>query len=238
MQKFNQVYTTKDYTLFTSIDGNRTKSKLHLKRLKQSIKENYLFTVIIVNEKYEIIDGQHRFDVIKELNLPLYYIICEGYGLAEVHILNQISKTWTADDHLTGYCDLGYKDYITYARFKQTYGFGHNETMALLTENGTKTERFKEFYAGKLKIKNIVDATQKAEKLLLIGKYYSGYKRRSFMMAMMKLFKNKKFDFEDFMQKLKLQPSMLVHCPSIEQYLDILEQIYNYRRKDKVNLRY
>jgi ParB-like chromosome segregation protein Spo0J len=27
--------------------------------------ENYLFTVIIVNEKYEIIDGQHRFDVIK-----------------------------------------------------------------------------------------------------------------------------------------------------------------------------
>ena len=93
MQKFNHVYTTNDYTLFTSIDGNRTKNKLHIKRLKQSIKENYLFTVIIVNENYEIIDGQHRFDVIKELNLPLYYIICEGYGLAEVHILNQISKT-------------------------------------------------------------------------------------------------------------------------------------------------
>ena len=33
--------------------------------------DNYLFTVIIVNEKnYEIIDGQHRFEVIKELKLP------------------------------------------------------------------------------------------------------------------------------------------------------------------------
>lgn len=238
MQKFNHVYTTNDYTLFTSIDGNRTKNKLHIKRLKQSIKENYLFTVIIVNENYEIIDGQHRFDVIKELNLPLYYIICEGYGLAEVHILNQISKTWSADDYLIGYADLGYKEYIEYAKFKQTYGFGHTETMALLTENGTKKEKFKDFNAGKLKIKNIVDATKKAEKLLLIGKYYSGYKRRSFMMAMFRLFKNKQFNFEEFIQKLKLQPSMLIHSPNIEQYLDLIEQIYNYRRKDKVNLRY
>ena len=48
------------------------------------MQSNYLFTVIIVNENYEIIDGQHRFEVIKELNLPLRYIICEGYGFAAI----------------------------------------------------------------------------------------------------------------------------------------------------------
>jgi hypothetical protein len=101
MQKIStQVQTTKDYYLFTPIDGNRNKNLLHLNRLKKSINENYLFTVIIVNENYQIIDGQHRFDVIKELNLPLHYIVCVGYGLKEVHILNQISKTWNADDYL------------------------------------------------------------------------------------------------------------------------------------------
>ena len=77
----NQVHKTTDYFLFKPIDGNRNKNLLHINRLKKSISENYLFTVIIVNENYEIIDGQHRFECIKELELPLYYITCKGYGL-------------------------------------------------------------------------------------------------------------------------------------------------------------
>ena len=36
---------------------------------------------------------------------------CDGYGLNEVHILNQNSKTWNADDYLAGYCNLGNKNY-------------------------------------------------------------------------------------------------------------------------------
>ena len=63
----NHVHTTTDYFLFKPINGNRNINRLHLSRLKKSIEENYLFTVIIVNENYEIIDGQHRFECIKEL---------------------------------------------------------------------------------------------------------------------------------------------------------------------------
>jgi hypothetical protein len=98
----NQVHTTTDYFLFKPIEGNRNKNLIHLSRLKKSLSENYLFTVIIVNEKYEIIDGQHRFECVKELKLPLHYIVCNGYGLNEVHVLNQNSKTWNAEDYLTG----------------------------------------------------------------------------------------------------------------------------------------
>lgn len=102
----NQVHTTTDYFLFKPIEGNRNKNLLHINRLKKSMAETYLFTVIIVNEKYEIIDGQHRFECVKELKLPMHYIVCKGYGLNEVHVLNQNSKTWNADDYLTGYCNL------------------------------------------------------------------------------------------------------------------------------------
>ena len=92
MVKDYQVHTTEDYFMFKPIDGNRNKNLLHINRLKKSMAENYLFTVIIVNEKYEIIDGQHRFHVIEELKLPLNYIVCKGYALEEVHILNANSK--------------------------------------------------------------------------------------------------------------------------------------------------
>jgi len=38
--------------------------------------------------------------------------------------------------------------------------------------------------------------------------------------------------------KLKLQPTALEVCRHQEQYLLLLEDIYNFKRRDKVSLRY
>jgi hypothetical protein len=234
-----QVHTTKDYHLFKSIDGNRTKNLMHINRLKKSIESNYLFTIITVNEKYEIIDGQHRFDVIKELNLPLNYVICKGYGLHEVHVLNENSKTWSIDDYLDGYCKLGYKQYLKYAEFKNKYGFNHGECMMMLSDKSKSGgDLTKIFYRGEFEIKNYKESCDLAEKISMIGQYYSGYKRRSFVFAMLSLFKNEKFEFTELIQKLKLQQTALIDCVNAEQYLALIEEIYNYRRREKVNLRY
>lgn len=233
----NQVHTTTDYFLFKPIEGNRNKNLLHINRLKKSMSDNYLFTVIIVNEKYEIIDGQHRFDVIKDLKLPLHYIICKGYGLNEVHILNQNSKTWNSDDYLTGYCNLGYDDYLKYAAFKEKYNLGHNETMSLLTGITNKMD-IEVFYRGDFKIKSLKNAEDIIEKIMMIEPYYSGFKRRSFIYTMMSLFKNENFEFTEFLQKLKIQPTALQDCTNITNYKVLIEEIYNYRRHTKVNLRY
>lgn len=233
----NQVHTTTDYFLFKPIEGNRNKNLLHINRLKKSMAETYLFTVIIVNEKYEIIDGQHRFDVIQELKLPLNYIICNGYGLNEVHILNQNSKTWTSDDYLDGYCKLGYKDYLKYKEFKELYGIGHYECMWLL--NGSQLSNPTQvFFTGDFKIKNYNEACKIIEKIMLVEPYYEEWKRRSFILAMLQLFKNPNFELTEFLQKLKLQPTALSNCSTTNQYVSLIEEIYNYRRREKVNLRY
>ena len=236
----SQVHTTYDYFLFKPIDGNRNKNLIHINRLKKSMQVNYLFTIIIVNENYEIIDGQHRFDVIKELNLPLNYVICNGYGLNEVHILNQNSKTWNSDDYLEGYCNLGYIDYLKYKEFKDRYGFGHSECMTILNgySNTVGTNATKIFFAGELKIKDYNKACELADKIELIGQFYNGYKRRSFVHALLNLFKNKNFEFIELLQKLKIQPSALCDCTDIPQYISLIEEIYNYKRREKINLRF
>jgi hypothetical protein len=237
MVKDYQVHTTEDYFMFKPIDGNRNKNLLHINRLKKSMAENYLFTVIIVNEKYEIIDGQHRFHVIEELKLPLNYIVCKGYALEEVHILNANSKTWNSDDYLEGYCSLGYKDYIKYKEFKEKYKIGHNECMLLLAgqHHANITQSY---YAGLFSIKSYDNACKTIEKIFLVEPYYDGFKRRSFINTMICLFKNPEFEFTEFLQKLKLQPTALVNCSDITQYTSLIEEIYNYRRREKVNLRY
>jgi len=232
-----QVHTTTDYHLFKSIDGNRNKNLLHINRLKKSMSEHYLFTIIVVNEKNEIIDGNHRFVVIKEFKLPMNYVVCEGYGLSEVHILNQNSKTWNMDDFLDGYCALGYTDYLTYRKFKEDYNLGHNEVLTLLAGVGQGGKN-SGFYEGRLKIKNIKEAIKTIDTILLVQPYYNGCKRRGFIYAMIGLLKNKRFDITEFLNKLKQQPTALMDLPTTTAYVELIEEIYNYRRRDKINLRY
>ena len=57
----NQVRTTTDYTRFKTLVGNRKPNDLHVKRLSNSFQKRYLFSPILINEKWQIIDGQHRF---------------------------------------------------------------------------------------------------------------------------------------------------------------------------------
>jgi hypothetical protein len=233
------IYSTNNYSLFKSIDGNRVLNELHLKRLKKSIEKNYLFTVITVNESYEIIDGQHRFEAAKELKMPINYIVCPGYGLNEVHILNQNSKTWSAEDYLTGYCDLGYKDYLNFKRFKDKYHFGFNETMAMLagtiTSGGEQNMQFKK---GEYKVTHWQQANEYANRIWQLKNLYDGFLRRSFIYAMLELFDNSEFDFNEFLHKLTLVPRALTHCADRKHYIELIEEIYNYHRRNKINLRY
>ena len=213
------IYSTNNYSLFKSIDGNRVLNELHLKRLKKSMEKNYLFTVITVNESYEIIDGQHRFEAAKELKMPINYIVCPGYGLNEVHILNQNSKTWSAEDYLTGYCDLGYKAMLA----------------GTITSGGEQNMQFKK---GEYKVTHWQQANEYANRIWQLKNLYDGFLRRSFIYAMLELFDNSEFDFNEFLHKLTLVPRALTHCADRKHYIELIEEIYNYHRRNKINLRY
>lgn len=234
----NQVHTTTDYFLFKPIDGNRNKNVLHLKRLKQSMEQNYLFTVIIVNENYEIIDGQHRFEIIRELGLPLHYIICKGYGLSEVHLLNQNSKNWTTEDYLAGYCDMGYPDYLKIRDFCSKHDLKISQGLILLSGNRDNDDAFIKFRDGTWKIDDFATGEKIAYGINLIRPIYNGATRRSFVLALVRLYKNHNFEIVEFLSKLKIQPNALVHCVNVDQYVALIEEIYNYRRREKINLRY
>ena len=237
MQTVNQVKMTNDYELFTFIDGNRNININQLSRLSESIDEDYIPVPIIVNEKKQIIDGQHRYQVVKTLKKPVYFIEIEGLKLPEVHRLNNNTKNWTATEYMNGYAKLGYPDYIKYKEFKKLYNFGHNETMALLqNKSSRRSSAFKDFREGLFKIASYKKAEKVAEKITMIKQYYDGYKRRSFVFAMMQLFNNDEYNHAEFLHKLSFQSLRLVDCTTVKQYISLVEDIYNYHRKDKIRL--
>ena len=233
----NKVYKTNDLSIFKSLNGNRDVLQSHLKRLALSMSKKRLFSPIIVNEKFEVVDGQHRLMAAKINNSEIEYIIVNGYGLEEVQILNANSKNWASDDYMNGYCDLNNINYIKYRDFKNKYGFGHSECQALLS-NVISSNLQPIFNRGEFEINDLKLANDNAEKILMISEFYDGYKRRSFILSLMSLFQNKNFIFTQFIQKLKIQPTALVDCITTSSYLLLIEEIYNYKSRQKTNLRY
>ena len=178
---------------------------------------------------YEIIDGQHRLENAKTLKKPVYFIMLKGYGLRQIQRLNSNMKNWNADDFMEGYCQIGMKDYVLYREFKNKYKFGHNECLAILTGQSKKVNH--EFSKGLFKVKNYEESCDTAEKITMYRALYPGFRRRAFVYAMITLLRNPKFDTKEMISKLAYQSTKLVDCTNTKQYLMLLEDIYNFKRK-------
>jgi hypothetical protein len=251
----NTVYKTNDLSIFKHIGGNRVPNPQHVKRLKTSIIENgMLCNPILVNEKMEVIDGQHRLLASKEAESDVYFIILKNYSLKEVHTLNLNQKNWTKKDFMDGYADMGIVSYIKLREFVNKHeDFNFSECISLCSnvsgvggsldfnKYNTKNPELsnaENFTEGTWKGKDFELANEWAEKIKLIKPYYQGYTRSIFVSTMIGLFKNKNFDYSEFMHKLRLQPKALVDCANREQQKLLIEEIYNFKSRNKINLRY
>ena len=108
----NRIYKTIDYYLFNKLCGNRDVLEGRKNVIKKSIQENgYIRNPIVVNENMEIIDGQGRFEALKELGLPVEYVIAEGIGHKECVVLNANQKNWKTADYIKSFSQLGVRDY-------------------------------------------------------------------------------------------------------------------------------
>jgi hypothetical protein len=238
LQRINDVFETTEYSAFKTLDGNRNLNPANLARLKKSMQQELLQVPIIVNEKMEIIDGQHRFESCKDLGLPLCFIIVKGYELPQVHKLNAIARNWDLPDYLDSYVNLGLKDYILTKKFILKYRLPIASSLQLLrgvsTESGYSRSTSDSFKAGTFEVKDYSRACVLANQILEVGKLYNGSKRRQFIAAMIFILEHPAFNFNTFLKKLALQQTALVHCTNKKQYIMLIEEIYNYRSRDKV----
>lgn len=232
----NTVQKTNDYNKFKTKQGNRDLNQLHLKRLKSSVQEMDLLHAnpILVNERFEIIDGQHRFNVCVELGKPIYYIVVKGLGLREIQVLNANSKNWKLEDYIDGYCSMGKVDYCELKKYVESTSLGIMVLVSLFcgSDNSDHLNKLKN---GELKI------THKNRGLIVLQwvkdweKHYAGFSRRSFVLALSQLYSVKGYSHEKMMQKIKYQSAKLVDSLNTKTYLALLEEIYNYKeRGDKL----
>ena len=107
------TYRTADYDLFSRLEGNRPILASRVQKILLSIKKDgYVFNPIVVNEKYQIIDGQGRFEALKTLGFPIDYVVAPGTGIAECITLNAYNTKWTTLDFISSYGEHSNINYI------------------------------------------------------------------------------------------------------------------------------
>jgi hypothetical protein len=111
----NLVFETTKYDAFKYLPGNRGICENKVKTIKKSIQQyGYIGEAIIVTNKFEIIDGQHRFNALKELNMPIIYSIVTlnqvKYKAAQN--MNSAQSGWRFNDHINSFASLGNLNYV------------------------------------------------------------------------------------------------------------------------------
>ena len=176
----SKIQQTEDYSSFKRINGNRTINKAQVSKLFASLGGNPELAAavpIIVNDKMQIIDGQHRFEALKKLGLPIHYAQVNGLGLGDVQIVNSATKIWTPLDYAKSFSELGIKDYDVYLEFRKKYHLSHNILIAYLSLKDKDDMRgggntVQTFRAGKFKATNTKLSHILCQQLVDMQQYY------------------------------------------------------------------
>lgn len=224
-REYGTVYSTMDYYKFKSIKGNRHINSRNYIKLTKSMEEEQLIIPIIVNDNYEIIDGQHRFMCAKNLGLPVYYLMVNGYSINQVKRANLVSSNWTKEDYLNMHITDGIESYEKFKNLLVQSKLNISDLIKLyaVAQNKNSSQLSYEFETGSF----VDEGTEKVENFLICLEdfdYYKNYKQQSFVGAFLKLFTYPTFDIERMREKSKTRQSVLesLNSGTLDDYLNIL----------------
>lgn len=109
-----ELHETKDYSEFSYYSFNRTIDKKKVAKLKTSIlKTNQVINPITVSLEGKVIDGQHRLEALKDMKMPVWYVVrrINGTIIKELIESNNVVDKWKLINFCDAFAETGNKDY-------------------------------------------------------------------------------------------------------------------------------
>ena len=243
-----QVNSTKNYTIFKTLSGNRPLSKSHLKKLRKSIEDNNHLNLhpIIVNQNFEVIDGQHRLQCAKDLEIEIFYI--KSDTVSDQHLIdcNVNQKSFECDNYIDYFAIKEKKE--EYIKLKNMLRQTTLKPKALLTLIlGTVSQNILDFLkTGKFKFPSSENAEKIIEFFLNFFSYakdkrlkpISMFTNHNFTRAFRWLVETTGFEQDIFYKKLDLRWFDLKPQRTAEDWYALLINIYNFKNQNKIDEEY
>jgi hypothetical protein len=236
-----RIEQTRNYDIFKKYEINRKVNQNKIEMLRQSIEINNMleFYPITVNGNMEVMDGQHRLEACKLLNVPVFYTINKDMSDRDMLLINQNQNPWNKEDYLQYYCKKGYEQYLMIARLRDKYKFSVDSL--LYFKKGSTGDGYNgvtaAFKNGTLKFQ---DEAQIEKSLAcfdeiknMLKNYVSGDKRflnhGGFLKGLLTFLSIEELDIEHFKKKVQLCANKVRPCSTAGNYNLMWQDIYNYK---------
>lgn len=237
-----KTYITRDYSVFKYLSGNRDINLHNVNNIVKNVLENGLLpTIVIVNENMEVIDGQHRIEAFKQLNLPVEFQIRKGLGLKDCIAYNVSSKKWGMIDYINSYAERGIEDYITLKKCIDEYSNFSPSTLAtiLIGKGAQGAGVCQPIQCGKFKIVgNINRIIGKLNFLDSVQEYIVVRGRKEIVIQVLACVIDLEVIDQDRMaEQLQKGANKNVSVACVDDALEYLYDVYNHRKKNKVRFK-
>lgn len=232
--KTYKAIPTTDYSRFKRLEGNRKVLDARVKKIISSIeKVGYIPSPIIVNEKWQVIDGQGRLEAVKKLGLPIYYMQIEGLGIEECIAMNINLNNWSLEDYIGSYAETGNMSYMYMQQLIKAYKGALQNKVIISVVTGKKENNTRDIKEGYLQC----DSGQynHAVKVLSYLKEFSGMLNRLtghteyYYMALAYCYDDPEVDNKRMIEKMTQLQSNLIPVTTMKQALEMVEEVYNNR---------
>lgn len=227
---FGNIMKTNNYDLFKIVKGNRRVNQANYSKIIKSMKEEQLIIPIVVNEKYEIIDGQHRFMASKDLGKPIYYFVVNGYGIEQVKRANIASSNWKKEDYLAMFISEDNANYIEFEEIRERYDMSISNLLKIfsIVQNKQLARVSYEFEDGLFTLEGkevVLDFLTSLEDF----NFFKFYKSTNFITAFIKLYFRPEYEHDKMKSKLNNYRSTLEKRSTSDEYLVLLcNRLYSF----------
>lgn len=231
-----EIHKTTEYSKFNLYECNRPTQGDYV---LNSIKSNNLLHLhpIIVDKNMSVIDGQHRLQAAKELEVPIYYIQCPEVTSDDIPIL-QIQKVWAPENYMNFYKNYN-EDYKFLYQIYVKHNFPINFLVKIMGKGRDVVQLFRK---GKFKLakdrvlcwerelirfKELIELCKTITKTLKIGitmKFYVG---------LWNFFVQDNFDFDKLARALDFHREEVINASKFSStnliHSHLREFVYNKR---------
>lgn len=229
----NVVQQTADYDQFSFLDANREVNEQHVRRIRKSFEENGNFTQaqpILVNENFQVIDGQHRLVAARELDLPVFYTIVPGIGANEAQKMNLLHRKWEPQDYLRAYVAEGRRAYLLFQKLVEQFPETSISLITIYIKGVEANGIHAQFRRGDLQLTTVTaeQAARRLTRLQQLIELSPVFKLRPLACAALKAMESEGYSHAKMLRKVEQQVADIRAYQGIKDNLRQLEQVYNH----------
>lgn len=175
-----------------------------------------------------IFDGHNRFVTAKYLGIPVWYLeFAKEDAITPVQD-NQQVRQWAIKDRAKAYAHE-IPDYAEIIAFHETTGISIRGAFSLFGGQTATSNNFgREINEGRFRIRNRDYPWTVAEIVFAVAKHVKYAATDGLVSAISKVVLVEKFSVDRMIERINKRPDLLRQCRSWSEYIEMLEEVYNY----------